>query len=283
MSLLFGCMCNDPAQLACALNEVRAALVDNVSAGWGLAFYQGGEPLLRRQPQPHGGPLDFSSLLQELHSDYIVGHVRDPGYKQKLENTQPFRFRAWIWAQRGHVLPPAEFAAIEGDLLAGVPDFFRRNIRGASDAERLFYLFLSFLHDTGSLDDPNLKVVDVAAALGGTLELVARHTLGAAPQLDLVVTNGRLLMGVRRGLPMAIHKVNGIKDCARCRLAEQQAGMSASDRHRIAHERLRSVLLLSHAAEILAQHPGVELVPEDTIVGVSRDLTTSLHPLTPPV
>ena len=283
MGLLFGCMCNDPAQLACAVDDVRGALVDDVGAGWGMAFYQGGEPLLRRQPQPHGGALDFSSLLTELRSDYIVGHVRAPAYKQKLENTQPFRFRAWVWAQSGHALPPEHFTSVEAELLASVPDFLRRNILGASDAERIFYLFLSFLHDTGNLDDPNLKVADVASALRGTLELFARHAPTSVPKLNVVVTNGRLLLGVRHGLPMAMHKVNGIKDCARCRLSEKQAGASTSDRHRIAHDRLRSVLLITHTADVLARHPALEFVPEHTVVGVSRDLTTSLHPLTPPV
>ena len=43
------------------------------------------------------------------------------------------------------------FDSIRDRLVASVPEFLRSSIRGETDAEILFYVFLSFLHDAGRL------------------------------------------------------------------------------------------------------------------------------------
>src|SRR3990170_1236754 len=104
MSRLFGCMCNEPERLRCALYPARDALVaTGAPDGWGLAFFQGGAPA-------------------------------------KLENAQPFRFRQWVFCHSGAV---ERFAAIQTGMLESVPDFLRRNIRGQTDSEHVFHLFLA--------------------------------------------------------------------------------------------------------------------------------------------
>src|SRR5688572_23250792 len=104
MSRLFAVVINDPQRLACALYPTREALVArSAPEGWGLACYQGGEVLLQRHPKPRPAPLDFFQQVKDLRTDYVVGHVMDPGTVSKLENTQPFRFRSWVYAQSGGV------------------------------------------------------------------------------------------------------------------------------------------------------------------------------------
>jgi predicted glutamine amidotransferase len=278
MSRLFGCMCNDPERLACALFPARESLVAQAAPeGWGLAFFQGGEVLLQRHPKPVVGPLDFFNSVRELRSDYVVGHVRESGTQSKLENTQPYRFRQWVYAQSGQIL---QFSAIQAGMLEQIPDFLRRNIRGQNDSEHMFHLFLSFLHDGGKLDDPNIRVVDAARAIGATTAMVDRlvsATQGEAAgtsAINVVITNGRIMLALRRGKPMWMRHANTIPDCRLCQTGDSR---DARERRRVAHEHVRSTLVVSEADKLGPE--GWEEVPESSIVAISRDLTTTNLPL----
>src|SRR6185503_7145379 len=144
MSRLFAVVINDPQRLACALYPTRETLVArSAPEGWGLASYQGGEVLLQRHPKPLTAPLDFFQQVRDLRTDYIVGHVGDPGTQAKLENAQPFRFRSWVYAQSGG---SPRLTDVRAAILEHVPDFLRRNIRAQSTAEHLFHVVLAFLH-----------------------------------------------------------------------------------------------------------------------------------------
>jgi predicted glutamine amidotransferase len=269
-------MCNEPERLACALHPVRETLeARGIPDGWGLAFFQGGEVLLQRHPkQPHGGNLDFYKYLKDLRTDYLVGVIGEAG-TNKLENTQPYRFRGWVFAQSGKV---AQFGAVQQELLDKIPDHLRRNIRGQNDSEHLFHLFLAFLHDANKLDDPNLRVTDAARALSGAVLMLDKmlEAAGApAPsKLNLAVTNGRIQLFARRAGPMWMRRTNGVVDCQRCREHEPDP---REERKRMTHEHLRSVLVVSEPAKLTGD--GWEEIPDGSLVGVARDLTTSILPI----
>jgi glutamine amidotransferase len=74
-------------------------------------------------------------------------------------------------------------------------------VRGDTDAELVFYLFLSFLHDGGWLDRPDVPASIARDALRSALSLVDRLAAeeGAGPaELNLVVACGAYVIGVRR-------------------------------------------------------------------------------------
>lgn len=277
MSRLFSIVINDPQRVACALYPTREVLVAAAAPeGWGLASYQGGEVLLQRHPKPLHAPLDFFKQVRDLRTDYVVGHVGDAGTQAKLENTQPFRFRSWVYAQSGAA---AQLAEVRAGILEHVPDFLRRNIRAQTAAEHLFHVVLAFLHDAGKLDDPNLRVVDGAGALRGAMllagRLLAEATPGAEPAMNTVLTNGRILLAARSGgLPLWVRQVNGIADCKLC--AETLPEEARRDRRRTSHEHVRAVILASEPASV---GEGWEEVPDASIVGVSRDLVKSVMSL----
>lgn len=278
MIRLFAYVGNEPERIKCALYPAREALVTDIGEnpdGWGLGFFQGGEVLLHRQPKAQPGQVDFYSRLRELRTDVVVGHVREAtvGKAQKLENTHPFRFRSWLFAHSGTV---ASFEAVKGELLESVPDFLRRNIRGNTDSEHLFHLFLAFLHDGGKLEDPNITTDEASAAMRATVAFIERLSHGAGggkSELNLVATNGRILLAVRHGRPMGLIRTTGIADCPVCR----EEGR-APDERRIAHDLLRSVLVLSNG-ELPA---GFESLPESSILSINHSIQTEMAPLREP-
>jgi glutamine amidotransferase len=202
MSFCFGFLSNDAALTGCAMEPFASALVlpEGAPHGWGLSYYQEGRPLQKKIPKPHPEPLDFLREAGSLRTNLVLGHVR-PGNSggQRTENTQPFRYRSWTFCHCGSL---DRFEAVRESLLRSTPDFLRRNIRGKTDSEHLFYLLLSFLNDTGRLEDPRVRAGVVAQALESTLSYLDRliRDAGGAPHVGCcLVTNGTFIVGGRRG------------------------------------------------------------------------------------
>jgi glutamine amidotransferase len=263
MSRLFAIVCNEPARLAQAIEPVRTALtVDEAPHGWGLASFQGGEVLLQRSPKP-SAPVDFARLVHELRSDYVLGNVRAPGAKAAPENTPPYRYRSWVFGHSGRI---QNFAAMQGDLLAAVPDFLRRCIRGQTESENLFHLLLAFLHDAGKLDDQEPRVIDAENALRAMLAMTEQLAgqRGAVVQgLNCILTNGRFLLAARKGPPMYWRRLH-----TDVPVKEPRNGPGSLERH---------VIVLSEPKG--GKPEGFEEIPDASIVTVSRDFGTAIAPI----
>lgn len=211
MGFCFGFISNDSALLACALKPFGDVLLrpEGAPHGWGLGYFQAGQPLLRKQPKSLSEPLDFAAQAAALKSTLVIGHVRDATVGgQRTENTHPFRYRNWIFCHTGTL---ERFAEIREDLLRAVPEFIRRNIRGNTDSEHLFHLFLSFVNDTGRIDDQRIAPTIAAQALASTFTYADRLIAdrGGSPASGCcVLTNGSVLVATRRGAPLAVFRTS---------------------------------------------------------------------------
>lgn len=207
MARLFGLIGNR-ADLA---GRVLGAETDALSVearggqlGWGVGFYQGGEVLMRRRPIDDHAKIDMAKAAGDVRADLLIGHVRNATVGSlRTENTHPFRYRQWLFAQTG-TLP--SFEAIRERLIASVPQFLRSSIRGETDAEILFYVFLSFLHDAGRLTDAITAPAHVRDALRSCVAVVdglAAEVGGEPAQVNLLTTDGEALYALHRGAEMA--------------------------------------------------------------------------------
>lgn len=181
--------------------------------GWGFGFYQGGEVLLRRRPIDEHQTVDVPALMRDVRTDVLVGHVRLPTVGEPgTRNTHPFRYRQWLFAHTGTV---AQFENLRDRLVTSIPDFLMRNVRGDTDSELMFHLFLSFLHDAGKLTD-QAPATDVIDALRTTVALVDRLSSeeGAddSGRIGILVSNGEYIVGLTRGAGMAYRPVHGQDD-----------------------------------------------------------------------
>jgi glutamine amidotransferase len=217
MARLFGIIGNRPDLAARVLAyEAEALRARSRSAplGWGLGFYQGGEVLMRRRPIDERPEIDIARIAADVRADLVVGHVRHATVGAlRTENTHPFRYRQWLFAQAGTV---PGFEQVRERLVASVPDFLRSGIRGDTDAEVVFHVFLSFLHDAGRLSDGLVEPVLVREALRSSLAVTDGMTaeVGAeAAELNLMVSNGDQLVAVHRSeAPMRLRVLSGKLD-----------------------------------------------------------------------
>ena len=189
---------------------LKARRPDGEPLGWGLGFYQSGEVLLRRRPIDDRAEIDLVEAAEDIRTDVMIGHVRRASVGAlRTENTHPFRYRAWLFAQTGTIVG---FERLRARLLESQPEFLRRNVRGETDSECFFYLFLSFLHDAGHLDDAHVQGDHVAAALRASIALVDRLSAeeGHGENTgDILVTNGEQLIAVNRTGSVVLRRWKG--------------------------------------------------------------------------
>jgi hypothetical protein len=265
MTRLFGCISNQPQRLGEALESVRAALVaPGPLARWGLGYVHSGEVLLSLHPRQVEGELDFYPVVSGLASDYLVGAADvDDGLRGQV-NTQPFRYRRWLFAAENQAIsePSSDGAeAVCNELQAHIPDFLRRNLRGRSTAEHVFHLLLAMLHDAGELDDVNLPSTALRRALRDTIAFATAAATRVGSELalgNLVTTNSRSMMAVRLTGPLWVRRLRKQVDPKR---PESQ---------------FRSVLVVSSAT---SPGEGFEEVGVRSALAIARDVSTDLHSL----
>ena len=264
---LFASMCNQPQRLWAALAPVRAVLVAEPPVSrWGLGYSQGGDVLLVRTPKASTKPVDLAGPLAEISTDCAIGvsATDDPASASSspggTDNTPPFRFRRWMFAQSGQ----PDLEGVTPRLLEHIPGYLRRNLKGRTAGELVFHVFLAMLHDEGSVDDPNLSVQATRRALAATIKLVGTEQTrsGTASGFgNIAVSNGRSMVLVRLDDPLRLRRLwvtgeRGERD-----------------------ESFRGVLLVSGGDG--DPRDGFEDVPAQRAVLVSRDLSVQLADLNP--
>jgi glutamine amidotransferase len=273
MARLFGYFANQSDRIRCAVTREGDGLrIDEGTRvdGWGVGSYQGGEVLLRKRPAEQREQVNLFDLVRDLRTDTALVHVRSATVgARSLDNTHPFRFRQWLFAHTGSV---PGFNAVREDLCARLPDFLARNVRGETDSEVLFATFLSFVWETGRLDDPEVDRRVMSQALKQTVEAVdaisEKHAQEKAA-LNCVVTNHHAMVGLRRGLAMSWVKRTGIRDCEVCR---KQPDISGREPKRVDHEALRYVIIASAHAAMPNDWFEVPASPRGAVVAVDRSL-----------
>ena len=268
---LFACICNQPQRLSLALAPVRAALIAQPPVSrWGLGYIQGGDVLLVRTPKASAVPVDLAGpLTAEIKTDCAIAQAMRDDHSNLggTDNTPPFRFRRWLYAQSG-LDGPAFSDEIAQRLLEHIPEYLRRNLKGRTPAELTFHVFLAMLHDEGNIDDPNLPPTASRRALAATLRLVAAEFARAGKTEvalgNVALTNGRSMVVAHFDEPLRLRRlwVNA-----------ERGERSERD------ESFRGYLLVSGGDGDAKD--GFEDVPAQRSVLISRDLQVSFADLAP--
>jgi predicted glutamine amidotransferase len=268
MARLFGLIGNRPdlaGRVLALESEALCARTRGSPLGWGLGFYQGGEVLMRRRPIDDREEIQIDKLAADVRADVLLGHVRSATVGAlRTENTHPFRYRQWLFAQTGTL---AEFDSIRERLLASVPEFLRGNVRGETDSEIVFHLFLSFLHDAGKLDNGSVTPEAVLEALRSSIAVIegmAAEVGGDGNEkTNLIVSNGDMLVAVHKNAKMSYRTFGGKND------AEMILGDDAQLRRRVPDlSHMHFTLIASDLDEDLP--PRWKPVPMNSVVTMTR-------------
>lgn len=276
MSRLFACSVSEADLLGHVIFPWRALLqVPETESpfGWGIGYHQQQNVLIKRRPN-HIGALDFYDSIREIRASTLLGHVRKHTVgRASPENTHPFRFRQWMFAHHGTI---ERFESIRSWLINSIPSFLKRSMRGDTDSEHLFHLYMAFLYDDGLLDESTLGPERAAQALKNTFQMVDRFVRDAGGRtggLNVAVTNGQILLFTSSDLPTYYVKVEGIYDCELCR---QLPDNWDEEPRRKDHPHVRGVLVFNHPPE--ADLTGLKRVPMGSILTISKDHVTSVIP-----
>lgn len=214
MARLVGILANRPDLTRRFVLHEGAALGSTNPHGepwaWGIGFQQSGELLLRRRPVEDRKVLGLGDMLGDVVSDLLLGHVRRATIgARSSDNTQPFRYQQFLFAETGSLVG---FGELRPHMLDSLPEFLRRSLRGDTDGEFLFHLFLSFLHDAGKLEEPSVKPRDIFTALSAMRALVRRLLAEAGlPEspINVMVATAEGIVAGRFGSPMAYRVFSG--------------------------------------------------------------------------
>ena len=268
MSRFAAILTSDPMLVRCELDRVRPQLeLDDKALVIGVGAYDDAVVLQRR----YGAGVPRAELWEVPDSDAVIFHAGSLKVGQSLEdNAQPFRFRQWLFAHLGQV---DQAERVRDRLLAELPDFLQRSVRGATLAEVVFGVFLSELRTLGRTEDPNLEPAVAAQLLIKAARVVEQASAGAGgtqkSQQSLVATNGRLLVAARRGGPLAYSLLEGEPSCKRCGLLGD--GKDADPLVRD-HRRKRSVVVATHPTRVDAW----AAIPDGGAVAVDRKLAVQV-------
>jgi glutamine amidotransferase len=218
--------------------------------GWGIAWYGARGPRIRRGVMAAHADDDFVRAGRRARSRIVIAHVRDASVgRVALENTHPFLEGHWVFAHNGTVARYKRSGVVRAALLAAISPARRLRLRGETDSERCFQLFLSRLDQRTGRGRPS--IADVRTALSETVALVCAIADRGEHRstLNFLVSDGRMLCACRHGKPL-------------------QVAASAGDGH-----------VFAVASEPIGR-AGWEVVPEGGFVGIDGSLATVRGPLT---
>jgi glutamine amidotransferase len=277
MSALVAVLQNDANLMRCQIRRLSGHVAlsppGQAPDACGYGYYTDTQVLLAKRPSGASAPLALTRLVGDVETEALLAHARNAQLgNHKDENTQPFRFRRWLFAHDGQV---EGFAEVKPALLALVPEFLRRSVHGDTGSEHLFAMFLKLLRDEGHLDDLDVEAAVVGRALARTIRKLDELCRDAGAQrpstLNLVATNGRVLAATRRGRPLFYALLEGILPCE----LHELTGAKDTEPLLAMHRRAKAVCFATHLV-----HPnGFIEVPDGSVVAVSRTLGVNVSPL----
>ena len=271
MCRMLGVMCNDGDLLECAVTEVKEALlVDQAEKheGIGVGYYSNEQPLLKKRPAAEG-EIDYPGLAAGINSSVLVIHIRHATVGAwKDVNTHPFRVRKWLFAHLGH-LPGLE--ENREKVTADMPPFLSRDIRGDTDSELAFHIFLDVLFKDGKLNEISVGAEELTGYLKTCMETIDMYHTGsqhaARPTSAMLASNGQVMAAVCRGVTMHYSHREGILECTRHEDTEQQKQL---------HRRFRGIMLGTEMSD-----PGHQWreVADASLLSISKELELKVQQL----
>lgn len=251
--------------------------------GFGVAWYApdlSPYPAAFRSVSPAWSNQNLLDLSRVTCSGNILAHVRaaTPGLPVTELNCHPFTHGAYAFMHNGDV---AGFRAIRREILGSLSDETFQAVKGSTDSEHLFAVFLDTLRKRPSPTTAHDPATVMADALDETIRRVLAMSRAAGPQADpggdgqsdlnIALSNGVCSVACRFSTapdrsPMSLYMHTGrryVCEGGLCRMIEP--------------EKEHGAVIVS--SERLSDDPGWVTVPANHMVLVNEDLTCQVRPV----
>lgn len=222
MCRLYGFLATEETKVECTLVHAQNALMaqsrsdmggTSHSHGWGVATFGDKGPEIERQAWAAYHGEHFERAAARAYATLVLAHVRRATVGgTDLHNTHPFVEGRWTFAHNGTI---PGFAEMREELRARLSSRHRDAIKGVTDSEHVFRLFLTRA-DEGAID-PDGDMIGALRAVAGEITDLAEQ---AAPDkrlgLNMMITDGERLFGTRLNRGLCFVDRMGVYDCEIC-------------------------------------------------------------------
>jgi glutamine amidotransferase len=276
MSVFWGLSINKSANVECAIMPFadQLKMCTGNAESWGLGYYYRGDILQRIEPQKQGELLNVEKAVHGIAADIVLMHTRMATVGPvRPENVHPFRFQDWLFGHNGTL---AGFELFKEHIQHAMPPFILRGIKGDTDSQHIFHLFLSFLYDAGMLNRPNPGIHAIRDALVrtfATLDEFAKNNGEEPSPASLMVTDGYSLVVLGRGIRVEYLLIEGLNDCRVCRRSLKPGDSAPSQ---INHGDVRAIMVRSGMVEeensrfVPLEDNGILMVTKNQTIEFSR-------------
>jgi len=277
---LAGFLSTHPTRVDCAVVRSQQAFTRQRSrhsrnfpraTGWGAAYYGEEGPVVERRVISPYDDFLFDPTVAATPTHAMIAHVRTGTIgRPERKNTHPFSHQAWTMAQAGTI---ENFYTLRRELMGELNPEYRRNIHGATDAEHVFFLFLSYLkRSAGSIagDAPIHRMRDSFQKTIAMLnEMTGRSGSGIRSVFSLLLTNRQVMIAYCQHTPFYYVERDRAVVCPVC--GESHVVLPAESSY-------RSVLV---ASEPVSGEEWKE-IPDEHMVLVDPDVNVSVEPVCEP-
>jgi predicted glutamine amidotransferase len=188
------------APLVAERNSLRRQSIEHPD-GWGIAAYtQGPLPELAHGLGPAHMDPEFERVSGLLQARAVMAHIRLASVGEvDQKNAHPFVYGRWTFCHNGTL---NDFESAREAIEQEIAPRYRKRLRGTTDSERCFGMFLTRLFSKVKEGDAQPPVETVAWALADTMNAVARiadHRGQPLSAMNFLVSDGELMVATRRG------------------------------------------------------------------------------------
>jgi len=204
---IFGFRSAVPSRAHRSLVDAENALADQSRKhpdGWGIGYVLGDDAYVVKSDRSAHDCQRFARTCERLTSHTFVVHVRKAtvGSVDPL-NAHPFRFGRWLFAHNGTV---DDFEGHRDWFLEQIDPDLRAHVMGDTDSEHLFFVLLTALRRAGiaraSRDGDATLVGRTVRTVLQSLDRAAIERGGHRPLLNVLLTDGRVFVAHRAGMPL---------------------------------------------------------------------------------
>jgi predicted glutamine amidotransferase len=283
-----------PIKLATLLTEPKHSLIRQSfqseeraeplnGDGFGIGWYAPRltpEPAVFHEITPAWNNRNLRSIADVVTSPCVFAHVRaaSEGGDVNLANCHPFKHGRYIMMHNGHI---GAYREVRRDLLESLTDEAYDVVRGSTDTEHLFALFMDEIvrrgHTPGHRSDGGVGALELARRLSASLVRViaaVREKGGGAPSfLNVAVSDGQRVAVTRfaddpdEG-PESLHFLEGELYEPTSRQFKDKRADDEGTAHLVSSERLtkddRWKTVPPNSMIVLDRHAPLRVFPLDT-------------------